>query len=253
MKATALISLVIAMFIISITANAALSIKDKTLLLYLPCDEIKGGVVSDLSANANDGLVVGTVNLVEGKISKALEFKETGEVKCPYIALNNKSFTICMWVKPKLAGGAEQCVFSQMDANATNTSMHYRIYTNATVRMGFYSNDLDLVGGAKADEWMHIAYWLDVAGKSRRIYVNGTQAAQDAGLAGIEYLGKKGDTMIGSWSTSGQKFNGVIDEVQIWDRALSAAEIKESMGDLKKGASVNPAVALATTWGNIKY
>ena len=40
---------------------------------------------------------------------------------------------------------------------------------------------------------------------------------------------------------------------QIWDKALSAAEIKESMGDLKKGASVNPAVALATTWGNIKY
>ncbi|MEK7395992.1 MAG: LamG domain-containing protein [Candidatus Poribacteria bacterium] len=253
MKATALISLVIAMFIVSITANAALSIKDKTLLLYLPCDEIKGGLVSDLSPNANNGTVVGTVNLVDGKISKALEFKEAGEVKCAYIALNNKSFTICMWVKPKLAGGAEQCVFSQMDANATNTSMHYRIYTNGTVRMGFYGNDLDLVGGAKADEWMHIAYYLDVPGKARRIYVNGAQAAQDAGLVGIEYLGKKGDTMIGSWGTTGQKFNGVIDEVQIWDRALSAAEIKDSMGDLKKSASVNPAVALTTTWGNIKY
>ena len=57
--------------------------------------------------------------------------------------------------------------------------------------------------------------------------------------------------MIGSWGATGQKFNGIIDEVQIWDKALSVAEIAESMGNLT--TSVSPAGAITTTWGNIKY
>jgi len=250
MKVTMLISLILMMLVVSLTANAALNTNDKTCLLYLPCNAITNSVVSDLSPGKKDGTVVGTVTLVDGKFGKALQFAEAGEVKCPYIALNNKSFTVCMWIKPKQTGGAEQCIFSQMDANATNTSMHFRMYTNGTARMGFYSNDLDAVAVLKADTWMHLAFYVDVAGKARRIYVDGKQAGQDAGLAGVEFLGKKGDTMIGSWSTSGQKFNGLIDEVQIWDKALTVAEIAESMGNLT--TSVSRAGKLATTWGEIK-
>jgi hypothetical protein len=251
MKSTMLIFLILMMLVVSLTASAALNTKDKTCLLYLPCNEITNKVVSDLSPGKKDGTVVGTVNLVDGKYGKALEFAEAGEVKCPYVALNNKSFTICMWIKPKQTGAAEQCIFSQTDVNATNTSMHFRMYTNGTARMGFYSNDLDAAGVLKANTWTHLAFYVDVAGKARRIYVDGKQAAQDAGLSGIEYLGKKGDTMIGSWGATGQKFNGVIDEVQVWDKALSVAEIAESMGNLT--TSVSPAGAITTTWGNIKY
>ena len=253
MRFAILILLVAAMLGISFSANAVLSYKDKTCLLYLTCDEINDKVVSDLSQNKNDGQIVGTVKLVDGKYGKALEFTEAGEVKCPYIPLNNKSFTVCMWINPKLAGGAEQCVFTQTDANATNTSLHFRIYTSGTARMGFYSNDLDAAGAVKVDEWVHICYWLDVPGKARKIYINGNKVAQDAGLAGIEYLGKKGDTMIGSWGGTGQKFNGIIDEVQVWDKALTEAEIKDSMGSLKAGIYVESAGKLASTWGNIKH
>lgn len=251
MKATMLIFLILMMLVVAVTTNSALDTKDKSCLLYLPCNEITNKVVSDLSPAKNDGAVVGTVNLVEGKFGKALEFAEAGEVKCPYIALNNKNFTICMWIKPKLKGASEQCIFSQTDTNATNTSMHFRMYTNGTARMGFYSNDLDAAGVLKADTWTHLAFYLDVAGKARRIYVNGKQVAQDAGLSGIAYLGKKGDTMVGSWGATGQKFNGVIDEVQVWDKALSANEIAESMGNLT--TSVNSVGAITTTWGNVKY
>ena len=58
--------------------------------------------------------------------------------------------------------------------------------------------------------------------------------------------------MIGSWGAAGQKFNGLIDEVQIWDRALSAKDINASMDELAT-ASVEPIDKLATSWGKLKH
>ena len=210
MKALLLVLVAAMVFVSVMNADAAISYKDEECLLYLPCNEGKGDEVNDMSPYGNHGVAVGTVKWGNGPFGTCLEFAEGGEVKCPHIALDSKSWTICIWVNCKLAGGAEQCVFSQTQANATNTSMHFRIYTN------------------------------------------GEQVAQDAGVAGLPYLGTTGDTTIGSWGATGQKFNGMIDEVQIWDKALTEAEIKQSMGDMLKGASVNPAVKLASTWGNVK-
>jgi hypothetical protein len=250
MKRMFLSVLLISLLVIPCVSNA-LDTKDDDLLLFFPCNEGKGNTVKDFSKHGNDGEIVGTVKWVDGKYEKALEFSEAGEVKAPHIPLNNKSFTVCLWTKPKLAGGSEQCVFTQTQVNAQNTSLHYRIYTNGTVRMGFYSNDLDAAAAVKANEWTHICFWLDIKAKSRRIYINGVKVAEDAGKAGIEYLGTAGDTMIGSWGSTGQKFNGLIDEVQVWDRALSEKDIKASMEDITIFA-VDTSGKLATTWGSLK-
>lgn len=72
-------------------------------------------------------------------------------------------------------------------------------------------------------------------------------AVKDAGKASTAYKGSAGNTMVGSWGTTGQKFNGAIDEVQVWDRALTEKEIKASMGDIS--TAVHPTDRLATTWG----
>ena len=117
--------------------------------------------------------------------------------------------------------------------------------------MGFYANDLDAPAAVKADKWAHITFWLDVKGKSRQIYIDGKSVVEDAGKAGIEYLGTAGDTMIGSWGATGQKFNGIIDEVTVWERALSEDDIARSMEDLT-ALDVDPADKLATTWASVK-
>jgi hypothetical protein len=252
MKWNLLSLLVIGLLMIPLTTNA-LDISSDELLLYLPFDEGEGNIAKDLSKNQNDAELVDTVNWVDGKIGKALEFSEAGEVKAPYIPLNERSFTVCMWLNPNLVGGAEQVVFSQTQVNAQNTSLHYRIYTNGTARMGFYSNDLDAPGTVEAGVWSHICFWLDVEGESRKIYINGEEVAQDAGLAGIAYLGNAGDTIIGSWGATGQQFNGVIDEVQVWGKALTEDEIQQSMESLVTSAtSVDALGKLAATWGRIK-
>jgi hypothetical protein len=247
MKCMLLSLLVLSLLVIPCITDA-LDIDDDDLLLYLPLN----GDTEDLSKYGNHGEIVGSADFVDGKFEEALEFNEAGEVSCPYIPLNEKSFTICLWVNPALSGASEQCVFTQTQNNATNTSLHFRIYTNGTVRMGFYSNDLDAPGAVTAGEWTHICFWLDVEEESRRIYLNGVQAVEDAGKAGIFYLGTSGNTMIGSWGNTGQKFNGIIDEVQVWDRALTESEISQSMGELT-ALAVNASGKLTATWGGIKH
>lgn len=238
---------VLAVLLVVPCISKALDMNDGDLLLYLPFEDD----TDDSSKQGNHGELVGKADFVEGQIGQALEFGEAGEVKCPYIELNEKSFTVCMWVMPKLAGADQQCVFSQMQANATNTSMHFRIYNNGTVRMGFYANDLDAPGAVEADEWYHICFWLDVDAEERKIYINGEQVAEDAGKAGINYLGNAGDTFIGSWGPTGQKFNGTIDEVQVWDRALDEDDILASMLDIS-AVAVEAAGKLTDTWGSLK-
>ncbi len=229
----------------------ALDLKDKELLLYVSFNEGKGKAIEDLSPHGNDGELVGDADWVDGKFEKALGFEQAGEVKMPYIELNEKSFTVTMWVKPALSGSDQQCVFTQTQVNAQNTSLHYRIYNSGTVRMGFYANDLDAPAAVKADKWAHITFWLDIKGKSRQIYIDGKSVAEDPGKAGIAYLGTAGDTMIGSWGATGQKFNGIIDEVTVWDRALSEDDIARSMEDLTS-LDVDPVDKLATTWASVK-
>ncbi len=52
--------------------------------------------------------------------------------------------------------------------------------------------------------------------------------------------------------TTDQYFNGIIDEVYFWDRALSAEEVEELAADLRPATSVEPAGKLGTLWGAIK-
>lgn len=238
--------LVLSLFVIPCITNA-LDMDDPELLLYLPFDDD----TDDYSTFGRHGVIVGNADFEEGVLGQALMFSEAGEVKVPYFPLNEMSFSMSMWVRPELTGAEQQCVFGQHQSGSTNISLHYRISTNATVRMGFYSNDLDAPGAVKAGEWAHICFWLDIDDNSRRIYINGEQVAEDAGKSGILYLGTAGDTYVGAWRPSNQRFNGAIDEVQVWGRALSENEIEQSMGEFGSQA-VNASGKLASTWGTLK-
>jgi len=247
MKRMFLIVLLVSLFVVPCVVNA-LDMDDPELLLYLPFDDD----TDDYSTHLRNGVIVGTADFVEGKIGQALEFSGAGEVKAPYFPLNSMNFSMCMWVNPALTGDDQQCIFGQHQSGSTNVSLHYRIYTSGLVRMGFYSNDLNTAAGAvKAGEWAHLCFWLDIDDSARRIYINGEQVAEDAGVAGIEYLGTSGDTYVGSWRANHQRFNGIIDEVQVWGRALTEDEIQQSMGEFGSIA-VNAAGKLASTWGKIK-
>jgi len=189
-------------------------------------DEGSGTTAADTSGNGNDGTLEGDVKWVAGKLGGALEFNGSNAfVAAPYIPLDSRSFTITMWVNPVLYTN-EQVIFAQVETNTTNLSMHYRLWGDGRVRMGFYSNDLDTVAGTVADNnWYHLTFWYDFENQNRRIYVDGALTAE--ATAG-PYLGTAGDTRIGQWN-SNQWFQGMIDDVQIYSHALDDGEILAAM------------------------
>ncbi|GIW68366.1 MAG: hypothetical protein KatS3mg099_314 [Candidatus Parcubacteria bacterium] len=88
-------------------------------------------------------------------------------------------------------------------------------------------------GTIKLGLWYHVAA-VYTSGSAPKIYVNGTEASylnQSVG-SGSDEDESSGTFLIGSWDhdgsrPTGDRFNGLIDDARVYNRALSAAEIQE--------------------------
>ena len=218
-KPICLISLVLVLgLVLTSTAKAA----ESDLAGYWKFDEGSGTTAHDSSGNENDGTLVGGAQWVAGNFGGAIQFNGSNAyVTASHIPLDSRSFTVTMWVNPVLYT-SEQIVFSQ-GTSGTDAEMHFRLNGDGSVRMGFYNNDLDTPGGLiKDNNWYHITFWYDFENQNRRIYIDGELEAE---LAASPYLGTSGDTIIGSWHGDTQWFQGIIDDVRIYNRILSDVEI----------------------------
>ena len=224
-------------FIVLVLALILTSPARAELVAWWKFDDGSGTTATDSSINGNDGTLEGGAQWTEGQLGGAIQFDGSGaRVVAQNIPLDNRSFSILMWVNPVLYTG-EQVVFSTGLTGATNTDMHLRLGGAGSgnvppggVRMGFYNNDLDTAGGLVEDNnWYHITFWYDFENENRRIYIDGVMEAE-AGAA--PYLGTSGNTIIGAWG-SGQWFQGIIDDVQIYNHALTDNEILAAMRGLE--------------------
>ncbi|MEA3225649.1 MAG: LamG-like jellyroll fold domain-containing protein, partial [Planctomycetota bacterium] len=225
------------------------------LVAWWRFDDGSGTTAMDTSGNGNDGELNGGAEWTDGQIGGGIQFNGAdSSVIAPHIPLNNQSFTIAMWVNPVLYTD-QTVIFSQVQTNSQGLSMHYRLWGDGRVRMGFYSNDLDTVAGTVADNnWYHITFWYDADGPTRRIYIDGVQTAEDSGGP---YLGASGDTRIGMWNNN-QWFRGIIDDVQIYDHPLNENEIQAVMQGLEgfpyaSGANPKDGTLYADTWVNMSW
>jgi len=252
-----LIYLVSFVLVLGLVLTNVASAADPDLVGHWKFDDGSGTTAFDSSGNGNDGTLIGGAQWVEGQLGGALEFNgSNARVDAPYIPLDSRSFTITMWVNPVLYTD-QQIVFSQVQTNATNTSLHYRIYgpSSGRVRMGFYSNDLDTTTTLDENNWYHITFWYDFENQNRRIYINGVLEAE---ASATPYLGTSGNTVIGSWGTS-QWFQGIIDDVRIYTRVLTETEI---LGVMAGGGAEYPLASRpdpadgalhADTWVNLDW
>ena len=225
-------------FIISIVALlGAAGTASADLVAWWTFDDGSGTTAIDSSGNGNDGTLTGGATWVDGQLGGAIQFNGTNSyVAAPHIPFDNQSFTIAMWVNPVLYTD-QQVVFGQVQTGSLNLSMHFRLGgpggtapVPGAVRMGFYSNDLNTVGGLLLDNnWYHLTFWYDFENQVRRIYVDGVQQAEDTGAP---YQGASGETRIGQWNNN-QWFRGIIDDVQIYNEPLTDAEIQTAMRGLE--------------------
>ena len=75
------------------------------------------------------------------------------------------------------------------------------------------------------NQWTHVAGTYD--GTTLRLYVNGTQVSSQAKTGALQVNGLP--LRIGGNTYGSEFFRGLIDNLRIYNRALSAAEIQQNM------------------------
>jgi len=203
----------------------------------------------DDSGNGHDGTVYGATS-VDGVCGKALRFDEFEErVKIPHSVLNGaKDFTFAAWVNmdSTMEGSFNSTVDRTILSGAESPSLHnevrFAIYNHADepyiVRTSLqHGGTADTYAeNVVVDQWMHIAWVRHSATGAVKFYVSGVEQfdiSNPAWIGAISiaqdglWLGNDQDNGIGTgWQTQDQ-FLGKLDEVRIYDRALSESEIAE--------------------------
>ncbi|MEM7331767.1 MAG: LamG-like jellyroll fold domain-containing protein, partial [Chloroflexota bacterium] len=131
-----------------------------------------------------------------------------------------ESFTAMAWFNASSIGGGSQVLIAQQDNEGTGRSW---IYLDGAGRvstfLGGQGRGSSFVVGA--DKWHHVA--ITYNGDELRLYVDG-QVGLNEELESLEST--LGDIIIGSHKgQAAQFFNGYIDEVSIYNRALSEEQI----------------------------
>ncbi len=220
-------------------------------------DEGSGSSVGDASGQGNVGSVSGATWTTSGKFGGALVFNgSSARVNVPNSASLQlvSGMTLEAWVYPASVSSGWRDVVYKGDDN---------YYLEGTSLTGGRPAGGGTFGGSNAnaygsgalpgDTWSHLALTYD--GATLRLYVNGAQVGSQASTGAIAT--STNQLQIGGDSIWGQYFSGRIDEVRVYNTALSAAAIQTDMntpigggGSSDTQAPTAPASLAATAAGS---
>jgi chitodextrinase len=191
-------------------------------------DEAGGSTVTDASGNGNTGTLAGATRTGAGKAGGALSFNGTTArvtvPDAPSLDLTSR-FTLEAWVAPSTAPvGWRSIVAKDVDryyllAGTTNQNRPGAGATFGTANQNVFGTAV-----LPVNSWTHLAATYD--GTALRLFVNGIQVASGAQTAPVST--SNAVLTIGA-NFYGEHFAGLIDEVRIYNRALTAGEIQADM------------------------
>jgi hypothetical protein len=192
-------------------------------------EETTGTTATDSSGSGNAGTINGPTRSTTGKFGSALSFDGINDqVSVPdanTLDLTN-AMTLEAWVRPSALSAWRTILMKEQTAGLV-----YGLYANGDTNRPsahIYTNvERDVRGTAAVpvNAWTHVAATYD--GAVLRFFINGTQVST-ANIAGT-ILTSTGQLRIGGNSIWGEWFNGLIDEVRVYKRTLTAAEIQADM------------------------
>ena len=100
---------------------------------------------------------------------------------------------------------------------------------------------------ADLNTWKHVAMTFN--GTTLRLYVGGVLIGSAPGA----HTTTNNPLLFGRWTPAAEYWNGLIDEVRIYGRALSQAEIQTDMGGAGTAPNVPPTVSLTTPVGGATF
>lgn len=163
------------------------------------------------------------------------------------INLSGSALSLEGWIKPSSFKSVSPYISSLMgtevsdsnsaflrlgDANIANNKLQFVVSINNV------QQKLTAATALNANTWYHVAATYD--GSAMKIYINGVLDATKSQTGSVN---SNGAFNVGYLYNTSRNFNGKVDEVRIWKRALSQTEISQNMCNVTL-----PATSLAAYW-----
>ncbi|MCH8063812.1 MAG: laminin G domain-containing protein, partial [Chloroflexi bacterium] len=186
-------------------------------------------------ADGNDGVLRNGATFAPGMVGQAFRLDGVDDYvevsDSPSLRLSDGSFSIDAWIFPTQPGGGQFDVIVDKSLDNSNLDYELLLHTDGRLRLDTRSlaNSILSPSAIPANRWTHVVGVQDVVQNEVRLYVDGTLVAT-APLVGSPVT-NLASLLIGIRHSSGgtivkHAFKGLIDEVEILDRAITDVEIK---------------------------
>ena len=261
------IIVVLVLFVIQTNSLESQIVKNG-LVSYWSFDDgdVNGNIVKDL-VGGNDATIVGNPQHLRGKFGKAFEFggePDAIDIGSPDNGSldfgDDKDFSMMAWIKidnPPELGGGESTIISKGDGGG-NARILWKIKgTQVLVTIANeagagpkinFASIMDVVDG----KWHQVIVVADRS-DATYIYIDSKLDAEGGASEGTD-ITTESHMFIGASVRIGDAtrryFQGLIDEVGIYNRTLTDNEIERNFNS--QGLAVSPKDKLTTTWADIK-
>ena len=202
-------------------------------LAWWTFEEGTGTTAADTTGNGHTATLQNGVAWVTGRVgTKAVQCDGVDDELVVSGLLGTPSaVTITAWANvpalPAAGGGAE----------LVSLGDYVALHLNASGPLGIYQSTSGSLGTAGVASlvntgWHHYGWVVDPATSRQQLYVDGASLATSSAGAALQWSGLGTNTylcMHGNGNTS-KRLQGTLDEVKIWGRALSSAEIAAERG-----------------------
>ncbi|WNQ10887.1 right-handed parallel beta-helix repeat-containing protein [Paenibacillus aurantius] len=213
-------------------------------------DNGSGTAVSDYSGSFNNGSLSGAA-WTTGKIGGGLSFSGAGSVNVGNAQILNQdrnSFTLATWFKSTSTGSGQRMISK---GHSSNTGGYFMWNNAGKIALGVGANSeaanatvVETPGGFNDGNWHHAAAVVDRRAQTVQIYVDGTPrtltkfsgfcgtvngTAMDISGCPFMVASSNDPFTIGSYNGGAEYYNGSLDDVRVYSRALSTSEISDVM------------------------
>jgi pectate lyase len=210
---------------IGTSAGVTVTVKSGPISLW-KLDESSGATASDFSGT-NTATLSGGASCTAGRLGNALKLNGIdGQAKANTTkGLNlTQAITIAAWVKYEDLGAAGyRTVVMKGSDSARGFGLNiYNGYLNF-VKVGLVN--VPSTVAVPTGAFHHVAVTWDALAGQAKFYLDGTLAQTVSNTTAIVSSLDSDPLTIGSWLTGGSWCNGLLDDVRIYNRALSTTEV----------------------------
>jgi hypothetical protein len=193
------------------------------------------GDAQDASGHGNDGTISGSITFPSGKLgAQSAQFNGSSDTYVTIPRSVSNSFTISFWVKTTTIGGSGQWYNGKglVDGEVASVANDFGITligNSGAFGVGNPDTTITTTSAINDGTWHHLAATRDSVSGQMNLYLDGTLQASATGPTGTRAAATS--LRIGALQTlvAGDFLAGTIDDVQIFSREFTAAEVPSLM------------------------